>query len=157
MTRIRLTGLRICQAPGVRWNDSCCNAQYKLLKKPTVQPGPSPSNAPFERHEIVILGVTQTGAPFRPSDWAERLCGLVSQFSRDRRIRYSPYVTPIVADGIKCVVIDMRLKTAKPEAFAFLMGFARENGLMLRIGRAEARQRAADVLEDLLPGVSSAG
>jgi len=154
---MRLTGLRMGQASGGRWNNSCCNAQYKLLTKPIVHSRPVTSNAPFEHHEIVILGVTQTGAPFRPSDWAGRLCGLVSQFSRDRRIRYSPYVTPIVADGIKCVVIDMRLKTARPEAFAFLMGFARENGLVLRIGRAEARQRAASVLEDSLPDAPSAG
>jgi hypothetical protein len=147
---------------GVRWNDSCCNAQYELLKKsplkkPPVQPRLAIPDTPSECHEIVILGVTQTGAPFRPSDWAERLCGLVSQFSRDRRIRYSPYVTPVVAAGIKCVVIDMRLKTSKPEAFAFLMGFARENGLVLRTGRAETRQRAADVREDSLPALSSAG
>jgi hypothetical protein len=61
--------------------------------------------------EIIILGVTETGAVFRPSDWAERLSGVVSHFSRDRRVRYSPYVTPIVADGVRCVVIDARLKT----------------------------------------------
>jgi hypothetical protein len=142
---------------GLRWNDSCCIAQYKILKKSTVPPRLATPRSPFESHEIVILGVTQTGAPFRPSDWAERLCGLVSQFSRDRRIRYSPYVTPVVAEGVKCVVIDMRLKTSKPEAFAFLMGFARENGLVLRVGRAETRQQEADVREDSLPGLSSTG
>jgi uncharacterized protein DUF3579 len=111
----------------------------KHLKKFTVQPLPAP-----ECQEIIILGITDTGAVFRPSDWAERLCGVVSHFSRDQRIRYSPHVTPIVADGVKCVVIDARLQTSRPDAFEFLMGFARDNGLLLRGGRGEQRPDAAE-------------
>jgi hypothetical protein len=30
--------------------------------------------------EVVILGVTLEGKTFRPSDWAERLAGVMSQF-----------------------------------------------------------------------------
>ena len=30
--------------------------------------------------EVFILGVTQDGRTFRPSDWAERLAGVMSQF-----------------------------------------------------------------------------
>jgi uncharacterized protein DUF3579 len=92
-----------------------------------------------ECQEIVILGVTQSGDVFRPSDWAERLCGVVSHFSGDQRLCYSPYATPIVADGIKCVVIDARLRTSRPDAFEFLIGFARDNDLLLRNGREEPR------------------
>ena len=89
--------------------------------------------------EIVIQGVTESGQTFRPSDWAERLCGVVSHFSGDQRLCYSPYATPIVADGIKCVVIDARLRTSRPDAFEFLIGFARDNDLLLRNGREEPR------------------
>ena len=92
-----------------------------------------------ECQEILILGVTQSGDVFRPSDWAERLCGVVSHFSGDQRLCYSPYATPIVADGVKCVVIDARLRTSRPDAFEFLIGFARDNDLLLRNGREEPR------------------
>jgi hypothetical protein len=30
--------------------------------------------------EVFILGVTQNGRTFRPSDWAERLAGVMSSF-----------------------------------------------------------------------------
>jgi len=96
-----------------------------------------------ECQEIVILGVTQSGDVFRPSDWAERLCGVVSHFSGDQRLCYSPYATPIVANGVKCVVIDARLMTSRPDAFEFLLGFARDNDLLLRNGREEPRPAAA--------------
>ena len=95
-----------------------------------------------EGQEIVILGVTQTGDVFRPSDWAERLCGVVSHFSGDQRLCYSPYATPIVANGVKCVVIDARLMSSRPDAFEFLIGFARDNDLLLRNGREEPRSAA---------------
>jgi hypothetical protein len=86
------------------------------------------------RLEIVILGITVTGAPFRPSDWADRLCGVISIFGEDQRISYSPYVKPMVAEGQRCVLVDTRLKTLNPDAFDFLMGFARDNELRLNAG-----------------------
>ena len=103
---------------------------------------PAIAVAPLECQEIVILGITESGATFRPTDWAERLCGVLSHFSVDQRIRYSPYVRPIVADGIKCVVIDARLQASRPDAFDFLLSFARDNGLLLRGGRGDERNRA---------------
>jgi hypothetical protein len=101
---------------------------------PSDPSGPMPGS-----FEIFILGVTQTGAPFRPSDWADRLCGVMSIFGDDQRISYSPYVHPFVAEGHKCVRVDARLKALNPDAFEFLMGFARDNELRLRPGSDEAR------------------
>ena len=69
--------------------------------------------------------------PFRPSDWADRLCGVMSIFGADQRISYSPYVSPAVADGHKCVRVDTRLRALNPDAFAFLMSFALDNELRL--------------------------
>src|SRR4029453_2906739 len=42
--------------------------------------------------DLVIWGIPLAGRPFRPSDWAERLAGLVSVFGNDQRLAYSPYV-----------------------------------------------------------------
>jgi hypothetical protein len=89
---------------------------------------------PLEHQEIIILGTTEAGKTFRPSDWAERLCGVLAHFTGDQRLRYSPQVTPSVRDGVKCVIIDARLKLQRPEAFAFLLGFARDNRLVLKAG-----------------------
>jgi hypothetical protein len=96
-----------------------------------------------ESGEFVIVGVTASGRPFRPSDWAERLCGCLSVFGEDQRIRYSPYVKPVVADGIKCVVVNRRLEDLDPIAYCFLMSFAKDNELQLRDGRSRARAREA--------------
>ena len=89
--------------------------------------------------EFVIRGVTLEGKRFRPSDWAERLCGVMSAFGSDGRMQYSPYVYPVSSDGVKCVVVDVRLKEVEPMAYNFLMSFARDNELETRSGRAEAR------------------
>lgn len=89
--------------------------------------------------EIVIQGVTESGHPFRPSDWAERLCGMMSVFGEDSRLSYSPYLKPIMAGGIRCVVVDLKLEGLDPAAFSFLLAFARDNELKLRPGRGEKR------------------
>ena len=89
--------------------------------------------------EIVIQGVTETGQSFRPSDWAERLCGMMSVFGQDRHLSYSPYLKPIIAGGIRCVVVDLRLEGIDPDAFRFLLGFAKDNELKLRPGRKDKR------------------
>ena len=97
--------------------------------------GPNPTRAEQLPHEIVIQGVTTAGRTFRPSDWSERLCGMMSVFSEDRHLSYSPYLKPVVAEGLSCVVIDRKLETLDPGAFQFLMDFARDNELLTRSGR----------------------
>ncbi len=86
--------------------------------------------------EFFIHGVTVHGKAFRPSDWAERLCGVMSGFrpggvgaGRDAFIGYSPYVRPVTIGGVKCVVVDERLRDIESMAFDFVMNFARDNGL----------------------------
>jgi hypothetical protein len=97
---------------------------------------------PVETSEFVIIGLTVAGERFRPSDWAERLCGVMSQFGADQRMRYSPYVQPLTIEGVKCVVVDARLASLEPLAYQFLQGFARDNELQVRPGRRYARERA---------------
>src|SRR5262252_3035615 len=84
----------------------------------------APVPMPVDVNEFVIVGLTRDGKPFRPSDWAERLCGVMAQFGADNRMQYSPYVYPIVLEGTKCVVVDARLKEIEPLALRFLENFA---------------------------------
>jgi len=95
---------------------------------------------PDDADEFVIKGVTLEGKPFRPSDWAERLCGVMSAFGSDGRMQYSPYVYPINSGGVKCVVVDLELSDIEPMAYHFLVNFAKDNELQVRPGRAIKRQ-----------------
>ena len=95
--------------------------------------------------EVVIKGVTLDGKPFRPSDWAERLCGVMSAFGGDHRMQYSPYVHPVTANGIRCVVVDLRLEELEPMAYRFLLSFAKDNELKVRDGRIEERTKLAEL------------
>ncbi|HEY1057630.1 MAG TPA: DUF3579 domain-containing protein [Limnobacter sp.] len=87
--------------------------------------------------EVFILGITSTGKTFRPSDWSERLCGVMSQFkppgrqASQQHLVYSPYCLPIVMNNIKCVVVDERLREVEPMAFNFVLNFARDNDLQV--------------------------
>ena len=94
--------------------------------------------------EIVIVGTTAAGRTFRPSDWAERLCGMMSVFSEDRHLSYSPYLKPVMSAGVRCVVVDVELKRIDPTAYEFLFGFARDNELTLRPGRKDIRPEAVE-------------
>jgi hypothetical protein len=89
---------------------------------------------------FLIEGRTNTGKPFRPSDWAERLAGVLSAFRPGYRsgvgagfgqttAGYSPYAQPVVVAGLKCVVVDSRVKDLEPMAWEFICGFARDNDL----------------------------
>jgi hypothetical protein len=93
--------------------------------------------------EFVIQGLTLEGKPFRPSDWAERLCGVMSAFGGDHRMQYSPFVHPITANGVRCVVVDVRLEQIEPMAYRFLLSFAKDNELQVRDGRIEERTKLA--------------
>jgi hypothetical protein len=97
--------------------------------------GAGAGTAAAEVDEFVIQGTTRDGKPFRPSDWADRLCGIMSQFGGDHRMQYSPYVHPITSRGVKCVVVDIRLHEVEPMAYGFLMNFAKDNELLTRPGR----------------------
>ena len=78
---------------------------------------------------FIIVGVTLDGQRFRPSDWAERLCGVMSAFGAERRMAYSPYVQPGEYEGHSCVHVDGGLQASEPMAYAFMANFARDNRL----------------------------
>lgn len=78
--------------------------------------------------KLLIKGVTATGAVFRPSDWAERMCGNLCSF-RNRRMYYSPLLRPVILDGQKGVVVDLSLASSHPQLFQEILAFAEQNGL----------------------------
>ncbi|MDO8892290.1 MAG: DUF3579 domain-containing protein [Sulfurimicrobium sp.] len=80
---------------------------------------------------LIIHGLMRNGRTFRPSDWAERLSGVMSTFGGDRRMSYSPFVRPLTYEGVKSVVIDKKLQDVDARAFDFLLNFARDNGLQV--------------------------
>ncbi len=81
-------------------------------------------------HKIMIEGVTIEGKPFRPSDWAERLCGALSTFENNR-IHYSHLLHPSVKNGERCVLMDPTLETSNPKLYKEVMDFAFENHLKI--------------------------
>ncbi|HYT47142.1 MAG TPA: DUF3579 domain-containing protein [Burkholderiales bacterium] len=95
--------------------------------------------------EFVIQGLTRDGRRFRPSDWAERLCGVMSAFGGDHRMQYSPFVHPVSANGVRCVVVDARLGQVEPMAYRFLLSFAKDNELQMRDGRVPERTKLAQL------------
>jgi hypothetical protein len=86
--------------------------------------------------EVFIQGVTRNGKTFRPSDWAERLAGVMSQFHPGgsmpgAHLRYSPWCIPQVINGIKCVVVSTALRDFNVMAWDFVMNFAKDNDLQI--------------------------
>jgi hypothetical protein len=79
---------------------------------------------------IVIMGVTESGETFRPSDWAERICGALSTFNKNR-IDYSPLLTPSVQNGHKCILLDPTLQNSNPSLYTHVLDFAAENNLKI--------------------------
>lgn len=77
---------------------------------------------------LILKGITSEGNKFRPSDWAERLCGNLCTF-RNRRMYYSPLLRPAVIGGIKCVIVDAKLNDEHANLLNDVLHFAQKNNL----------------------------
>jgi len=78
--------------------------------------------------KIIIEGITLEGRVFRPSDWAERLCGRLATF-HNQRILYSTLLSPGVINDHNSVIVDPRLKETNPELYDHIMEFGQLNHL----------------------------
>jgi hypothetical protein len=98
--------------------------------------------------EVFIQGITRDGRTFRPSDWAERLAGVMSSFrpggaQPGSHLNYSPWCIPTVIDGVKCVIVNRELRDYEPMAWDFVLNFAKDNDLTVSEDRFETfAQRA---------------
>jgi len=86
--------------------------------------------------EVFILGQTRAGRTFRPSDWAERLAGVMSSFRPGgahpgSHLSYSPWCIPTVIGGVKAVVVNSELRKVEPMAWDFVLNFAKDNDLQV--------------------------
>jgi Protein of unknown function (DUF3579) len=86
---------------------------------------------PHITSDLVILGISRDGQTFRPSDWADRLCGAMSMFGQDEKLQYSEHVQPGYRNGVRCVVVGKALADIEPRLFRFFVSFARENELVV--------------------------
>ncbi len=87
------------------------------------------SPAPVAR--MVIEGRRADGTVFRPSDWAERLSGILAQYEKDRRMRYRDCLRPSTRDGKRCLIVEPRLYERDPSIWEFVRNFAVRNGLQI--------------------------
>lgn len=99
--------------------------------------------------EIVIHGTTSKGKTFRPSDWSERLCGILSSFDKGHRLSYHQWVRPMLMDKVRCVAVDKQLEEINPSMFHFLMDFAADNDL--RVLDYEATLKEEGVAKEVSP------
>jgi len=86
--------------------------------------------------EVFIQGITHDGKTFRPSDWADRLCGVMSPFrpggpQPGSHLTYSPWCIPTLVNGVRCVVVNAALREFEPMAWDFAINFAKDNDLQM--------------------------
>lgn len=86
--------------------------------------------------QVFIEGITRDGKTFRPSDWAERLAGVMCSFRPGgahpgSHLSYSPWCVPTTINGVKCVIVDRELRDYEPMAWDFCINFARDNELQM--------------------------
>jgi hypothetical protein len=108
---------------------------------------------PLDANEFLIVGMTIDGRQFRPSDWSERLTGVMSQFrpggpQPGSHLGYSPWCHPVVRNGVKCVVVHRDLREHDVMAWDFCVNFARDNQLQVEVGRSVSRQKSATPAPD---------
>ncbi len=109
------------------------------------------SNNRLEVDELLIKGIRQDGSTFRPSDWADRLCGVAAILHSDAIaptrehsaarpcFNCSPLVRPAIICGVLCVIVDLALRSLEPCAWNFVSGFARENDLVTLLSSCRER------------------
>ncbi len=108
-----------------------------------MSPAPEFAASNVVESDLVIKGITRDGHPFRPSDWSDRLCGVMSAFGADEQLRYSPLVQPALRENVRCVIVKKELAALEPRLFKFFLSFAVENELQIGFD--------ADAVATLLP------
>lgn len=103
-----------------------------------------------EQSDCFILGTTQKGNKFRPSDWIERIASVFASYDNGQRLRYSNTVRPSVYEGLRCLFVAGSLAMLDPAAYDFVMEFASSNHLQIvEIVQAVAEQPPAIDLQDV--------
>ena len=84
---------------------------------------------------FLIRGVTSRNKAFRPSDWAERLTGVITLFVGERRpgmhVLSTRLAMPVVEEDVRCLQVEGDLRRICPDAFEFVIRFALDNDLQV--------------------------
>lgn len=80
--------------------------------------------------ELIIEGITVDGQKFRPSDWVDRICGMLAEFTQ-QKVTYSKYLRPLVYKNVNCVAVRKQLEQDLPAMFNFIMQFSNDNKLLI--------------------------
>lgn len=90
-------------------------------------------------NQFYIFGKTTSGKKFRPSDWTERLCGVLSSYrpkTEDLKntnslcLTYSSFAYPQNYKGEKVVCISREIENVEPLAWKFITSFIDDNKLI---------------------------
>ena len=111
-------------------------------------PRSPPPMASTSSSESYILGLTRQGKAFRPSDWTERLAGVMAQFrpggtQPGSHLAYSPWCVPSSVGDVKCVIVHSDLREYDVMAWDFCLNFARDNDLQTSEGLPKLPAQAA--------------
>jgi len=100
----------------------------------------------------LVEGTMQNGRTFRPSDWVDRVSGVLAKFGSDHRLRYGA-VRPCYVKGKKCLLVQKALEHDDPVAFEYVSTFVRTNGLQmhdLRAGSEDIKETGrSEAVEEL--------
>ncbi len=104
--------------------------------------------------QFYIFGKTTNGKKFRPSDWAERFCGVLSSYRPKGEglkninslcLSYSPFAQPHNYNDEKVVYINRKIEKVEPLAWKFIISFINDNKLIfeevyLTTGNSDLKQ-----------------
>jgi len=81
---------------------------------------------------MIVYSVTNSGRRFRPSDWIQRLTGLMSTFDESKRLKYNEMLRPVCdITGVCCMHVSVDLKKTCPELYKHVMRFVADNDLQV--------------------------
>lgn len=102
-----------------------------------------------ESETFLILGITSEGRSFRPSDWAERLCGALASYDNRGRWVYSGYAQPVICQGRIGVRVEKVLQDVNPTAYQFIMAFAASNRLKIEPEKEVFHPQKTNVVKEI--------
>jgi hypothetical protein len=139
--QIEVARARVRAALWLRKMQSIHNVAIRATKAPS--PYPRLLAAP-PVDELLIKGMRRDGSTFRPSDWAERLCGVANILHSDAvapsrthhnarpSFVHSDHARPAIVCGVLCVIVGLCLFDLEPRVWDFVTSFARDNDLVTR-------------------------
>ena len=92
--------------------------------------------------EFVVQGITIDGDLFGHPEWAEQLCNLLGATGSGASLLFS-YLRPVVAGGVKCLVVRESLEYVDERAFNTIKQYVLSTGCKL----AGRRSRDAEAVE----------